>query len=84
MVRISGENGLQILIDLWLFIFSGKYIDTDSDSDTLKPIRKPGDESDEAYDSDRDPVWTPVSLEKKNSFEASEVAKKKRIRKPKR
>ncbi|KAH3884177.1 hypothetical protein DPMN_008150, partial [Dreissena polymorpha] len=56
-------------------------IDDDSDSDTLKPIRKPGEESDsEAYDSDRDPVWTPSAGDKKPSaFENIEFdAKRKR------
>jgi hypothetical protein len=46
--------------------FTGKYAeDEDSDSDTLKPIRKLGEESDdEKYDSDKDPAWTPFNVDK--------------------
>lgn len=54
----------------------GKYAEEDdSDSDTLKPIRKLGEESDEEnYDSDKDPAWTPSNADSKkpSTFETTE------------
>ena len=58
-------------------------VDSDSDSDTLKPIRKLGEESDsDLYDSDQDPVWTPFAGEKKDG--ETEKRKRPRTSKPKR
>ena len=66
--------------------FPGKYKEIeDSDSDTLKPIRKLGEHSgSEAYDSDMDPVWTPFQVDnKKPPLEIENTMKRKRIPKPK-
>ena len=42
---------------------TAKYtVDSDEDSDTLKPISRETYESEEQYDSDRDPVWTPFEI----------------------
>ncbi|WAR01848.1 hypothetical protein MAR_008406, partial [Mya arenaria] len=66
-----------------------KYVvDSDSDSDTLKPIRKPGEESaSEHYDSDDDPAWTPAfdgDTKKTNTLDLSLEGKRKRSKgKPK-
>ena len=61
---------------LSFFRSTAKYtIDSDEDSDTLKPISREGYESEEQYDSDRDPVWTPfeiVSLDVLKSFSSPE------------
>ena len=60
----------------FFFHSTAKYtIDSDEDSDTLKPISREGYESEEQYDSDRDPVWTPfeiVSLDVIKSFSSPE------------
>lgn len=54
-------------------------VDSDEDSDTLKPISKEGYESDEHYDSDRDPVWTPLEISKKTaSFDAIDFSDRKK------
>ncbi|XP_053384154.1 uncharacterized protein LOC123536407 isoform X2 [Mercenaria mercenaria] len=62
----------------------GKYAEEeDSDSDTLKPIRKLGEESDdEKYDSDKDPAWTPFNVDKNvPAFDAADFdGKRKRTK----
>lgn len=54
-------------------------VESDEDSDTLKPINKQDYETDEQYDSDQDPAWTPFEISKRTpSYDSIDFSERKK------
>lgn len=75
---------MSVIYNIFLLLYPGKYReDDDSDSDTLKPIRKLGEHSDsDVYDSDVDPAWTPFNVDSSKK-PPLEIENKRKRTKPK-